>query len=165
MLLTAEWGDVRNDDEAFLRLRNSKTGPREVPLAPAALAVLKGLPRLEGTERIFPMTPNQLKCAWARVLKRAGITGLRIHDLRHESASRYALALGGNPFLLKEITGHKSIKMLERYVNFSRKELMQKLKDTKNPVIASPEPSAPLTDNVVPLDARRAASAIIRRPV
>ena len=39
--------------------------------------------------RIFPMTSNAFQQAWADVCKRAGVTGLTFHDLRHEAASRF----------------------------------------------------------------------------
>ena len=46
-ILTLRWEDVHLDVNE-LRLRDSKTGPRAVPLSPAAVRVLTGLPRVAG---------------------------------------------------------------------------------------------------------------------
>ena len=40
-----------------------------------------------------------------------------LHSLRHTALSRAAVACNGNVFELKEISGHASTKMLERYVH------------------------------------------------
>ena len=58
--------------------------------APPALAILNTLPRasdyvIAGT---FPDQPRaDLKKPWKAVSNRAGLTGVRIHDLRHTHAS------------------------------------------------------------------------------
>ena len=46
-ILTLRWEDVHLDVNE-LRLRDSKSGPRAVPLSPAAVKVLAGLPRVAG---------------------------------------------------------------------------------------------------------------------
>ena len=46
-ILTLRWEDVRLE-EGELRLRDSKTGPRIVPLCPAAAKFLAGVPRIPG---------------------------------------------------------------------------------------------------------------------
>ena len=45
--------------------------------------------------------------------ERAGIKDLKIHDLRHTAATRMALKTG-NVFLVKALTGHKTMEMLNR---------------------------------------------------
>lgn len=63
------------------------------------------------------MTYEALKAAWNRACKRAGIENANLHDLRHTSATRFALEFNGNLPVLKLITGHKTDIQLQRYVN------------------------------------------------
>jgi hypothetical protein len=44
--------------------------------------------------------------------------GLHFHDLRHTFASRWMMN-GGDLYVLKEILGHKSITMTQRYAHLS----------------------------------------------
>jgi integrase-like protein len=50
--------------------------------------------------------------------KRASLTDLHFHDLRHTFASQFMMA-GGDLYILKEILGHKSITMTQRYAHLS----------------------------------------------
>ena len=96
-ILSLQWTDI--DLEAGqLRLRESKTGPRAVPLSPPSAKVLADLPRVPGNPWVIPgQKPDthmtNLDDPWRIVRERAGIENVRIHDCRHSFASR-ALALG-----------------------------------------------------------------------
>lgn len=119
------WSDV--DWEAkILRLRDSKTDQREVPLSPAAIKALQQLAELNPPEpeaRIVKMTYNALAAAWRRSCERAGVDGLHLHDLRHTAATRMALKTG-NIFLVKALTGHKNFTQLDRYVNVKASDVV-----------------------------------------
>lgn len=158
-MLAISWRDV-DLQQRHVKLRDSKSGARLVPLTQRALAILRALPRVAGEELVFPITEDKLKNAWKKAKRRAGITDFREHDLRHEGASRHAVRLNGNTFLLKKITGHKTIEMLERYVNLGFDELLAQLDATEPPAasVAAPEAQteghAALPSNVVPLRPR-----------
>jgi integrase len=71
-----------------------KTGkPLVIPLAVQAVEILEARKRAYGhTGFVFPSTSKagcmvEPKRGWARILKRAGIENLRLHDLRHTLAS------------------------------------------------------------------------------
>lgn len=153
------WRDV-DLQQRHVKLQDSKSGPRLVPLTQRALAILQALPRVDGEDRVFPISESQFNNGWKKAKKRAGITDFREHDLRHEGASRYALRLKGNTFLLQKVTGHKSVKMLERYVNLGFDELLAQLDATEPPAakVAAPEAQteghAALPSNVVLLRPR-----------
>jgi len=54
--------------------------------------------------------------AWATALRRAGIKGLRFHDLRHTFATRL-IEHGVNLITVKELFGHSSVEITQRYTH------------------------------------------------
>lgn len=130
-LVHARWGDY-DRDRCVLTLSDGKTGGRCVPLGPGAVAILEGLWAREKDvatrqTRIFPLSYEALKAAWNRACERAGVQGVRLHDLRHTSATRFALELNGNIPVLKLITGHKTTAQLMRYVNIKADDVVRLL--------------------------------------
>lgn len=145
-LLHATWDDV-DLERCILHLRDAKAGPRDVPLNPGAIQVLRYLKTRLETElaarpkskrkpkpetgitdpRIFPITYESLKAAWQRACERAGIEGVNIHDLRHTAATRFTLELHGNLPVLKVITGHKTFSQLSRYINVKPADVVRLL--------------------------------------
>jgi integrase len=104
-----------------LRLRDAKAGARTVPLSGPVMALLRS------TERISnwvisndagngPLTNSNIRDAWAMVLSAAGVSDLRIHDMRHAFATRGA-SLGANALVLRDALGHKTLAMTSRYVS------------------------------------------------
>lgn len=57
---------------------------------------------------------RSLKTCWKKACIRAGLPGLRFHDLRHTWAAWHVLA-GTPPMILKELGGWASLAMVERY--------------------------------------------------
>ncbi len=107
-----------------LRLPDSKSGARLVPLSPAAARVLTRLPRIEGNPWVIPGTkPGRhladLNHYWERVRERADLAGVRLHDLRHSFASR-ALALGESLSMIGKLLGHNKIDTTARYAHLAR---------------------------------------------
>ena len=122
-ILSLQWTDI--DLEAGeLRLRESKTGPRAVPLSPPAAKVLAELPRVPGNPWVIPgQKPDthmtNLDDPWRIVCHRAGIENVRIHDCRHSFASR-ALALGESLPVIAKLLGHSQIRTTARYAHLAR---------------------------------------------
>lgn len=107
-----------------LRLPDSKTGARLVPLSPAAAEVIAGLPRIAGNPWIIvgrnPGAPlRNLQYPWEILRARAGLEDVRIHDLRHSFASR-ALALGESLSMIGELLGHRRVRTTARYAHLAR---------------------------------------------
>ena len=107
-----------------IRLPRSKTGPRMVPLSPAAAEVLRALPRAAGSPWVIPGTKAgrhlaDLNHYWARVRRRADLADVRLHDIRHSFASR-ALALGESLPMIGKLLGHSKIGTTERYAHLAR---------------------------------------------
>lgn len=124
-LQRARWRDVDWDNK-LLKLRDSKTSERDVPLSPKAIEALRELQRLNPggpDDRLVRISYEALKAAWKRACERAGISDLKLHDLRHTAATRLALKTG-NVFLVQALTGHKTLSQLERYVNVKASDVV-----------------------------------------
>ena len=122
-ILSLRWEDVALDENE-LKLPDTKTGARAVPLPPPAVELLAGLPREPGNPWVIPGRKpgtrlQNLDDAWRAVRARAGLEGVRIHDLRHSYASR-ALALGESLPMIGRLLGHRQIETTARYAHLAR---------------------------------------------
>jgi integrase len=123
-LLGMQWADVDLEARTVF-LRNTKNGhPRTVPLSPRALEIIGAMPRMG--DRVFPVTANALRLAWERLRRRAGVSGLRFHDLRHEAVSRF-FEKGLNMPEVAAISGHRDPRMLMRYTHPRAEAIAAKL--------------------------------------
>lgn len=122
-----------------VRLSNATNGSaRTVPLSRDAVAVLQealdhpvrpldtdlvfwGEPGRDGRRRRY-----EFRTVWRRLLKRAGIAGLRFHDLRHEAISRLVQA-GLSDQEVAAISGYKTMQMLKRYTHLRAEDLVERL--------------------------------------
>lgn len=108
-LLSARWDRV-DFDGGRLFLADTKSGrPHSVPLSSAARMVLERLPREAGSPWVFPGIDGahrkDWRGPWSRVRKRAGLDGVRLHDLRRTVGSLMAQA--GVPLqVIGEILNH-----------------------------------------------------------
>lgn len=76
---------------AFLTLPRTKNGDaRDVPLSPAALRLLRLLPKIDP---LFPITAATCDTLFRRARKAAGIEELHFHDSRREATTRLAAKL------------------------------------------------------------------------
>ena len=120
---TLRWENV--DLEAGeLRLPDSRTGVRMVPLSRAAAGVLAALPRdpdnpwvIAGRKPGAHLT--DLQHPRRRIRARAGLDDVRIHDLRHSFASR-ALAPGESLPMIGKLLGHTQVRTTARYAHLAR---------------------------------------------
>lgn len=112
-----------------LVLQSVKTKTRKartIPLSPAALEVLRSLPRrIDGS--VFGMSTNAIKLAWHRVIQRTGIRNLHFHDLRHEAISRLFENTDLDVMEIRAISGHKALQMLARYTHLRTSRLADRL--------------------------------------
>ena len=117
-ILNLQWAHV-DFERGMLFLPDSKTGRKPVLLSPQALAVLEGIPRL-GTVVIagasFDSPRRDLKRPWQAITGRAGLHGLRIHDLRHSFAAVGAGA-GLGLHVLGKLLGHRNVETTNRYAH------------------------------------------------
>lgn len=117
-ILTLRWDEV-DFERSCLRLRDSKTGQKVIPLGAAALELLTTAPREEGNPFVcFGEKAGQqfigLQRPWQRLRKKAGLPAVRLHDLRHTHASVGAGAGFGLP-IIGRILGHSNPSTTARY--------------------------------------------------
>lgn len=113
-VLAMRWVDVNMTDGVW-RIPLTKNGdPQNVVLSPESLALLsrRAANRCNQSEFVFPGAGAsghlvEPKKGWLRVLTRAGITDLRIHDLRRTLGSWQAKTGASLPIIGKSL-GHKS---------------------------------------------------------
>ena len=127
-ILKLRWEDVALEENE-LRLPDAKTGARVVPLSPRAVKLLAELPRIEGNPWVIhgkrPGTHmTELDDAWQTVRARAGLSDVRLHDLRHSFASR-ALALGESLPMIGKLLGHAQVETTARYAHLTRESVRE----------------------------------------
>ena len=106
---------TRQATDVFRAALNNPVRPLDTDL------IFWGEPGRDGRRR-----PYEFRPAWGRTLKRAGIEGLRFHDLRHEAVSRLVEAGLGDQEVAA-ISGHKSMQMLKRYTRLRAEDLVERL--------------------------------------
>lgn len=137
-LLALNWENIRlHDRVAYLPLTKNGSS-RNVPLSSKAVEILNAIPRtLRGP--VFPITANALKLAFVRAVSRAKrlyvdsggsdtrmLVDLHFHDLRHIAISRLAEKLP-NVIELAAVSGHRDVRMLNRYYHVRAEDLAAKL--------------------------------------
>jgi integrase len=102
-----------------------QNGERRIVLSPPALEILAKRRPAEAkpTDFVFPAIRGDghiigVRRAFAKACGRAGLAGVRIHDLRHSFAS-FAVADGASLFLVGKLLGHASARTAERYAHLS----------------------------------------------
>jgi integrase len=126
-LLSLRWENV---DLKFgvAHLPLTKNGDsRDVPLSRRAVQTLKAI-QAAGVkdQRVFPMSGNAVRLAFEHLRARAGLLDFRFHDLRHEAISRL-FEKGLNIAEVGAISGHRDLKMLQRYTHLRAADLAARL--------------------------------------
>ena len=114
--------------ERFVHLHDTKNGDsRNVPLSKLALRYFEHLcAGRKKDDKIFPLKANTLGEYVLDVRQACGLEHLVFHDSRHEAATRLSKKLS-NVLELSAVTGHRSLKSLQRYYNPTPAELASKL--------------------------------------
>lgn len=118
-VIAMRWADVDFESGRAV-LPDTKTGRRSQSLSSAALEALTALPRINGIEHVFStgrahVTYKTVHGAFNRAARRAGLANVRLHDLRRTLMTR-AAAAGIGTHVLRDLLGHKTTTMADRYV-------------------------------------------------
>lgn len=90
-ICSLRWEDLQEARSRILvremkHQRKKATNHRWCDLTPEALAIIQSMPR--SGDRIFPFDAKSAGTAFQLHRDKAGVKGLRFHDLRHEAISR-----------------------------------------------------------------------------
>lgn len=111
-------------EACFARLPRTKNGdPREVPLSPAAVDILRLLPPTDGP--VFQLDEASRDALFRKIRKRAGLVDLHFHDSRAEAIWR--LSKKFDVLELARIIGHRDLASLMIYYNATASELAKRL--------------------------------------
>ncbi len=117
------WADVNLASRSIRVVKTKTNKKRDIPISARLQEVLGRLKRHSKNEYVFvsPKTGEKLTkvdTAFHRAIERAGLEakGYRFHDLRHTFATRL-IEEGESPVVVKELLGHSSLRMLERYAH------------------------------------------------
>ena len=94
--------------------RKTKVVPRQIPLLPPALEILKRY-GVQSEGKLFPITPSGISQALRRAADKAGLRELRLHDLRREGISRMRDRLGASLEDIAVFSGHQDILTLQKH--------------------------------------------------
>jgi integrase len=119
-IIWLQWQHV-DIERHLLHLPDSKTGKRPIYLNAAAIGILERQIRNPDTPFVFasdtPGRPIQnIQNVWQRVRAQAGLTDVRLHDLRHSFASM-AAARGASLPIIGRMLGHATPLTTQRYAH------------------------------------------------
>jgi len=142
-ILSLRWTQV-NFAEMMITAERTKSGkPRTIPLNAALYDELLSLRSLDGrSPYVFPNPKTgkpltTVKTAFGAACRRAGISGLRFHDLRHTFGSRL-VERGADIETVRSLLGHASIVVTQRYVHSTderRRTAVEKLAEKPHLVV------------------------------
>lgn len=127
-LLDAKWEDFDLERRTW-RIPMTKTGKaRHVPLNDGALQILSMIPRHGDCEWVVPNPATgkpyvSIFAAWNTARSKAGLTDVRIHDLRHSFAS-LLINQGRTLYEVQHLLGHTQVKTTQRYAHLSQDTLL-----------------------------------------
>ena len=127
-ILSLKWGDIDFNNEIITVTQTKNNERRVIPLNHQVIKILKKLP-IDLRSRYVFVNPHtgkpfvDVNRQWYKLLKIAGIEDFRFHDLRHTFASYLAMS-GESPLVIKELLGHKSLAMTQKYSHLSHKQLV-----------------------------------------
>lgn len=105
----------------YLKLSDSKTGQKAIPLNQRAIEILRGVPKISDSDYVFPAMSGERHYqgtpkVWRRIRSAANIENVRLHDLRHNFAS-LAVSNGASLPLIGAILGHADPSTTNRYAH------------------------------------------------
>ena len=127
-VLDAKWKDF-DLARRLWRIPTTKSGKaRFVPLSDGAIGLLQNVPRLEGVDYVFPhpikgVPYASIFYAWHKARTLAGLTDVRLHDLRHSHAS-FLVNAGRTLYEVQHILGHSQVATTQRYAHLSPDTLL-----------------------------------------
>ena len=133
-VLTAEWS-MFDLQQGLWTKPSSHTKEKQIEHIPLSVQALELLTHMrehgDGTGFLFPgMNGNPrttLRVAWSQICQAAGLSNVRVHDLRHSYAS-YLVSNGVSLHIVGRLLGHSQAQTTQRYAHVAH----QSLRDASN---------------------------------
>jgi len=133
-VLSMRWEDI-SFEQAVWYIKDTKNGdPQTAVLTEEAVKILERRKSASDSKWVFPSRTSKSghfqepRKGWERIIKRAGLKDLRIHDLRRTCGSWMALS-GASQYVISKGLGHKSPQSTAIYARLSLdpvREFMEK---------------------------------------
>jgi integrase len=124
-ILAMRWSDVNLKDRSLLIPETKNGHSRTLPVTKPMMALLEA--QEPENELVFPIATANFDSTWKRILAKQGLSGdLRFHDLRHTAITGF-FEKGLNVIEAASLSGHKTLKMLQRYSHPSAASILRKL--------------------------------------
>ena len=138
-ILTLKW-EMVDWERSVAFLPESKTGKKPLHLVPAAIEILRAIPRVQDTPyvivgRVQGAHLVNVRKRWNRVRREIGLSQVRLHDLRHTFAS-VAVSNGYSLPVIGKLLGHKSLRTTERYAHLANSVVAEAGQDIANKIAA-----------------------------
>ena len=112
-VLSMRWQDISLSQKTWNIVETKNGDSQLVPLSLEAMEILEPLLKKKQGDWVFPSASSKSghleepKNAWKRILKRADLADLRLHDLRRTLGSWQATT-GANSYIIGKSLGHKT---------------------------------------------------------
>ena len=132
-IFSLRWEDINLKSQMLIvQASNAKSDKgRHIPLNTRANALLKAWQMKSGNRSglVFPnpstgLQLGEIKTGWRTLMRNTAINEFRFHDLRHDFASQLVMH-GVDLYRVKELLGHGSIAMTERYAHLAPEALAE----------------------------------------
>ena len=118
------WADFSAERSAVhLPRPKGRKGPEWRVIGADAMELLKAMPRRDNVMWIFPnragdgpLQKEAMEKTWQKIRERCRLQDARLHDLRH-TVGTMAGRTGVSSFIVRDLLGHRTIAMTNRYVN------------------------------------------------
>ena len=120
-VVALQWQHV-DFETGLATLPSTKTGRQTRNLGSAALELVASMPRVNGNAHVFAggqpgsaIGYKTVRSTFGRAVESAGLSDIRLHDLRRTIATN-AAAAGVGVHTLRDLLGHSTLAMSNRYV-------------------------------------------------
>ncbi|HEY6337080.1 MAG TPA: site-specific integrase [Candidatus Sulfotelmatobacter sp.] len=133
-VLMAEW-PMFDLEQGLWTKPSSHTKEKQIEHNPLSVQALQLLAKMkeqgDGAGFLFPGLSGKprttLRVAWSQICKAAGLSNIRVHDLRHSYAS-YLVSHGVSLHVVGKLLGHSQAQTTQRYAHVAH----QSLRDASN---------------------------------
>lgn len=148
-ILNLTWQQIDLKHGYILLDKTKNNDRREIPISKELKKLLFSIPRNPEIPYVFynPETKKpytDVKTAFKNACKKAGIKDFHFHDLRHTFASHLVMNNTGLA-VVKELLGHKDIKMTMRYSHLSPEHKVKAISNLENTLFSKEEKSSTVT--------------------